>query len=61
MHTQVAQKGDFMPGTENRAVSISGNMTSVQAAQNYVAQRISRETIKLGLEPFIISANVEYK
>ena len=50
-----------MPGTENRAVTISGSIAAVQAAQTYVAQRISKETIKMGLEPFVISANVEYK
>ena len=58
---QVAQKGDFMPGTENRLVTITGIYNAVQSAQHYVSLVLSRETAKNNMEAFIINATMEYK
>ena len=44
---KVAQRGEYIPGTENRNVTITGTYASVQAAQNYIAQKLTHETLKV--------------
>ncbi|XP_078097890.1 RNA-binding protein Nova-1-like isoform X5 [Mustelus asterias] len=40
---QISKKGDFLPGTRNRKVTISGSPAATQAAQYLISQRITYE------------------
>ena len=60
-YIKVAQKGDFMPGTANRLMTLTGTYNAVQTAQHYISLILSRETAKNDKEAFVINATVEYK
>uniref|UniRef100_UPI00398F0A58 RNA-binding protein Nova-1-like n=1 Tax=Pristiophorus japonicus TaxID=55135 RepID=UPI00398F0A58 len=40
---QISKKGEFIPGTRNRKVTITGTAASTQAAQYLISQRITYE------------------
>ncbi|CDQ87002.1 unnamed protein product [Oncorhynchus mykiss] len=40
---QISKKGEFIPGTRNRKVTITGSPASTQAAQYLISQRITYE------------------
>lgn len=42
---KISQKGDYLPGTRNRTVTITGPPTSVAAAHTMVVQRIEEATM----------------
>lgn len=40
---QISKKGDFIPGTRNRKVTITGSPAATQAAQYLISQRVTYE------------------
>ena len=40
---QISKKGEFIPGTRNRKVTITGSQAATQAAQYLISQRITYE------------------
>nr|1EC6_A Chain A, RNA-BINDING PROTEIN NOVA-2 [Homo sapiens]1EC6_B Chain B, RNA-BINDING PROTEIN NOVA-2 [Homo sapiens] len=40
---QISKKGEFLPGTRNRRVTITGSPAATQAAQYLISQRVTYE------------------
>ena len=58
---KVAQKGDFIPGTENRLITLTGSHSAVQTAQYHISSILSKEAKRRNIDAFVIDATIEFK